>query len=413
MHPCKRSPRSGGFTLVELLVVIVVVVILLALLLPAVQSVRASARSADCQNNLRQLCLSFKKAQANIGSQLRVDDFGNFRDHLSEYSEGDEDIWTCPDLLPEDSGSYGFNEKAHRLHVKDASKIVALDFGTPSVDVIDSTLPPDPSDKQTTWLERVRERHFGRMNVVFYDGHVEPFDEQEIDPYECHNQVTRWLPTIETRSIPAGCLENDPEEPGSDPGSDPGGDPGSDPGGDPGGNPGGGDPVDSDDDGILDDGDNSGSSDDNPCEPGETEGCDDNCPNNENPDQADLDGDSEGDECDPDTDGDGILDDGDGSGTVGDTPCTPGQTSGCDDNCPSTPNPDQADADGDGEGTECDADESSSGPSECESEYEGYLIDSDTGFGDFVIEGSGFDYLQNVNGHYQKDLQRAGPKNSL
>ena len=55
-----------GFTLVELLIVIVVVIILMALLLPAVQSSRASARSAACQNNLRQLAFALKKAQANI-----------------------------------------------------------------------------------------------------------------------------------------------------------------------------------------------------------------------------------------------------------------------------------------------------------------------------------------------------------
>ena len=67
-----RSSRSGssrfraGFTLVELLIVIVVVVILMALLLPAVQSSRASARSASCQNNLRQLCFALKKASVNI-----------------------------------------------------------------------------------------------------------------------------------------------------------------------------------------------------------------------------------------------------------------------------------------------------------------------------------------------------------
>ena len=56
----RKAPR--GFTLVELLIVIVVVVILMALLLPAVQSSRASARSAGCQNNLRQLSFALKKS---------------------------------------------------------------------------------------------------------------------------------------------------------------------------------------------------------------------------------------------------------------------------------------------------------------------------------------------------------------
>ena len=35
---------------------------------------------------------------------------------------------------------------------------------------------------------------------------------------------------------------------------------------------------------------------------------------------------------------DGVPDDGDGSGVIGDHPCASGQTSGCDDNCPLTPN---------------------------------------------------------------------------
>jgi len=56
-----------------------------------------------------------------------------------------------------------------------------------------------------------------------------------------------------------------------------------------------------------------------------------------------------------DSDGDGILDDGDESGTVGDNPCTGGQTQNCDDNCINTPNPDQADSDGDGFGDACDS----------------------------------------------------------
>jgi len=84
----------------------------------------------------------------------------------------------------------------------------------------------------------------------------------------------------------------------------------------------------------------------------------DNCPASSYPSQANLDGDAFGDQCDADIDGDGVLNVQDACprdprGSVdadGDHVCEPP------DNCPGQANPDQADCDGDTQGDACDSD---------------------------------------------------------
>jgi hypothetical protein len=91
----------------------------------------------------------------------------------------------------------------------------------------------------------------------------------------------------------------------------------------------------------------------------------DNCPTVKNGDQTDTDGDGQGDACDDDDDNDGIPDASDNCRTQNipnNGPCPPVDSDGDGvfddtDNCPKLPNADQANNDGDRQGDACDFDD--------------------------------------------------------
>lgn len=61
-----QSRRRAGITLVEVLVTIAIIGILLSLLLPAISAARASARKAQCGNNLKQLAAAVHQHQQRM-----------------------------------------------------------------------------------------------------------------------------------------------------------------------------------------------------------------------------------------------------------------------------------------------------------------------------------------------------------
>jgi len=207
--------KCDGFTLVELLVVIAIIAIISAILFPVFAKAREKARQAACSNNLRQLGTAFQQYTVDYDDVLpgEIDggyggsghtggwmylkecpasaagDFDPVRGSIFAYVSS-KAVYVCPDdslgQLYGDSYAVNqctmnFDESLSPPQEPQPGKSMA-DFNDPALMMLlsEEGNPDDVSqttDDGSLWLHynKLSQRHTGRSNVVFVDGHLKSY----------------------------------------------------------------------------------------------------------------------------------------------------------------------------------------------------------------------------------------------
>jgi len=193
--PPWNQPRGGaGFTLVELLVTIGIVAILAALVVAVARPQLEAAKATKCVGNMRQIGVEFQGYLANNNNVLPQRYYGlmngkrwGYTDLVMEYGGNDGRIFKCPSQPDNDypeEPSYGMNWYYDNVPVSVVS--------APSRTImLAETLGPTGTGSRRADRDGVTpgeldmERHSGKANYLFFDGHVERLEwDSTVEPVD-------------------------------------------------------------------------------------------------------------------------------------------------------------------------------------------------------------------------------------
>ena len=167
-----KDKPNAGFTLIELLVVIAIVGILAGLLLPAIKRAGDSARSTNCQSNMRQLLIAIQLYEQETGGLPNITGADNGNGELIKRLGSRVDnykVFHCPAHLGrggEESTAVSGQTTCYKYNDNtDPNFFQNRPLDNPNIYTTTLVLLIDTLDYEP--------RHFGGSNLGFADGHVE------------------------------------------------------------------------------------------------------------------------------------------------------------------------------------------------------------------------------------------------